>query len=72
MNTINNKFLIFAFVALIALFLYFDSGIMMGGGMNGRTNENGWMGINGWLWFLTLITIEFGVALSWLHFKKKI
>jgi hypothetical protein len=72
MNTTNNKSLIFVFVALIALFLYFDSGIMMGGGMNGRANENGWMGINSWLWFLTLITIVFGIALSWLHFKKKI
>jgi hypothetical protein len=72
MNTINNKFLIFAFVALIALFLYFDSGIMMGGGLNGRANENGWMGINSWIWFLTLITIVFGIAFSWLHLKKKI
>ena len=72
MNTINNKFLVFAFTALIAIFLYFDSGIMMGGGLNGRVNENGWMGINSWLWFLTLFTLLFGIALSWLHLKKKI
>jgi hypothetical protein len=72
MKTINNKFLVFAFMALIALFLYFDSGIMMGGGLNGRLNENGWMGINSWLWFLALVTITFGIALSWLHLKKKI
>ncbi len=72
MNTISNKFLVFAFVVLIALFLYFDSGIMMGGGLNGRMDENGWMEINNWLWFLTLSAILFGVALSWLHFKKKI
>ncbi|MFZ0454586.1 MAG: hypothetical protein WAM24_12655 [Ignavibacteriaceae bacterium] len=72
MKTINNKFLVFAFMTLIALSLFFDSGIMMVGGLNGRVNENGWMGINSWLWFLTLATIEFGVALSWQHFKKKI
>ena len=71
MNTINNKFLVFAFVTLIALFLYFDSGIMMGGGLNGSVNENGWMGINSWLWFLTLAAILFSVSVSWLHFKRK-
>ncbi len=72
MNTINNKFLVFALLISAVLFLYFGSGVDFGGGMIGRINENGWMGINGWLWFLTLVTIIFGISVSWLHFKKKV
>jgi preprotein translocase subunit SecG len=72
MNSINNRFLVFALLLLVVFFLYFGSGLFLGGGMIGRQNENGWMGINGWLWFLTLVTVIFGVSLSWLHFKKKV
>jgi hypothetical protein len=71
MNTVNNNFLVFAFLILVVSFLYFGGEIITGGGIIGRMNGNGWLGINGWLWFLTLAAVVFGVELSWVHFRKK-
>lgn len=70
MKKISYRFLIITFLVIVVFFLHFGSGTMTDGGMNGKTNEYGWMG--SWLWFFTLATIAFGFALGWLHFKKKI
>lgn len=48
MNRINNKYLIIGFVVIVILSLYFGSGAMMEGGMNGKINESGWTGSNSW------------------------
>jgi hypothetical protein len=59
------------FLVLILLFLYFGSGTTMADGMSGWMNESGLMGGNNWRWFPILLTLLFGVAVSWLLFRKK-
>jgi len=71
MNKISNRSLVIALIVLVVLFLYFGSGVMMDGGMNGRLNENGWMGGHSWRWFPTIVTLAFGVLIGWLLFRKK-
>ncbi len=44
----------------------------MDGGMIERLNGSGWLGINSWLWSLTLVTIVFAVSLSWSLNKKNL
>ena len=44
----------------------------MNNGINGKINESGWTGGNGWRWFPAIVTIFFGVLISWLLFRKKI
>jgi hypothetical protein len=73
MNKTNSRFLVIAFIIIVVLFLYFGSGAMMDGGMNGGLmNKNGWLGDHSWRWFPTIITLVFGITLGWLLFRKKI
>ncbi len=72
MNKIDKRFLIIVALFIAALFLFFGSGEMMNGSMNGKMNENGWLGANSWWWFSTVILLVCGVALSWLLYRKKI
>jgi LPXTG-motif cell wall-anchored protein len=53
------------------LFLYFCSGEIMNGSINGKMNENGWLGNNSWWWFSTLVLIVFSAAFGWLLYRKK-
>ncbi len=71
-NKINNRFLVIAFLVLVVVFLYFGGRAMMHGGMNGRMNENGWIGGSGWGWFPAMVTLGFGVLIGWLLFRKKV
>jgi hypothetical protein len=71
MNKINKRFLIIAFIVVAMLFLFFGSGEMMNGGMNERMNENGWLGINSWWWFSTIVLLVFGASFGWLFIRKK-
>lgn len=70
MIRINNKYLIVGFIVIVMLSLYFGSGVMMGDGMNGRINESGWTGGNGWRWFPAVVTLIVGVLVGWLLLKK--
>lgn len=72
MNKIDKRFLVIAFLFIAALFLFFGSGEMMNGGMNGKMNDNGLLSANHWWWFSTIILLVCGVALSWLLYGKKI
>lgn len=73
MNKNNDRFLITAFILIVILFIYFGSGAMLDGGMNGgMMNKNGWLGGHSWRWFPAFITLIFGVTLGWLLFRKKI
>ncbi len=71
LNKNNKKFLVVVFLVLVVMFLYFGGGAMIHGGMNGRVNENGWIGGNGWGWFPAIVTLGFGVLIGWLLFRKK-
>lgn len=71
MNISKNTLLIIALIIIVVLFLYFGSGAIMDGRMNGRMNENDWMGGNSWRWFPTIITLVIGVLIGWLLFRKK-
>ena len=71
MNKTNRGFLLVAFIVLVVLFLYFGSGAMMLGGMNGRMGENGWFGGSGWGWLPALFTFGLVVLIGWLLFRKK-
>jgi LPXTG-motif cell wall-anchored protein len=71
MIRINNKYLIAGFIVIVILSLYFGSGVMMEGGMNGKINESGWTGGNGLRWFPAIVAVFFGVLISWLFFRKK-
>ena len=72
MSTINNRLLVFTFLVFVMFFLYFGNVIIMSGRISGRMNENGWIGSNNWLWYLTVTAISIWWCVSWLHFKKKI
>ncbi|MCX6168432.1 MAG: LPXTG cell wall anchor domain-containing protein [Ignavibacteriales bacterium] len=71
MIRINNKYLIAGFIVIVILSLYFGSGALLGGGMNGKINESGWTGGNGLRWFPAIVAIFFGVLIIWLFFRKK-
>jgi len=71
MNKTNKIFLIIVFIVVVLLFLFFGSGEMMNGGINGRVNKNGWLYINSWWWFSTIILLVFGASFVWLFYRKK-
>ena len=71
MNMSKNTLLIIVLVVIVVLFLYFGSGAIMDGGMNGKMNENDWMGSNSWRWFPTIVTLLIGILIGWLLFRKK-
>jgi len=71
MNKINNRFLIIVFIVLVVLFVYFVSGTITDGGMNGMMNENGWMGSNSWGPFPAVFTLVLVVLIGWLLFRNK-
>jgi phosphatidylglycerophosphate synthase len=71
MNKTNKRFLIIVFIVVVLLFLFFGSGEMMNGGINGRMNENGWLGVNSWWWFSAIVLLVFGVSFDWLFSRKK-
>jgi hypothetical protein len=73
MNKMNNRFLVTSFVIVVVLFLYFGSGAILDGGMDGgMMNKNGWLGGHSWRWFPAIVTLIFGLTLGWLLFRKKI
>jgi hypothetical protein len=73
MTKTNDRFLIIAFILIVVLFLYFGSGAMLDGGMNGgMMNKNGWLGGHSWRWFPAIVTFIFGLTLGWLLLRKKI
>ena len=71
MNRISNRYLVITLVVIVVLFLYFGSGAMMDGGMNGSMNENHWLGVHSWRWYPTIVTLLLGVLIGWLLFRRK-
>lgn len=82
MNESSRTPMIIAFVAVVALFLFFGGGVMtgsmIGGGMMGQAGTGGYrMGhgwISGgfsWMWIPTLLTLALGLLLGWMIFAKK-
>ncbi len=71
-NNTNKRSLVFVFIIIIMLFLFFVSGEMQNGAMNGKLNENGWLGSNSWWWFASIVIIIFGATFGWLLYRKKI
>ncbi len=71
MSIPKSTLFMFVIAAIVALYLYYDSGTMLEGGMHGRMNGISWLGGISWMWFLTIITLIFGAAFSWLLFRKK-
>jgi hypothetical protein len=71
MNKTNKRFLVFAFMVIVVLFLYFNGGEIMNSSMNGNMNENGWLGVNSWWWFSTAVILIWGVSFGWLFYRKR-
>ena len=71
MNKIEKRFLVITFLVIVVLFLFFGSGEIMNGSMNGRMNENGWLGGNSWWWFSAIVILVFGVSFGWLFYRKR-
>ena len=71
MNKIEKRFLVVSFLIIVMLFLFFGSGDIMNVGMNGKMNENGWLGSNSWWWFSAAVILIWGVSFGWLFYRKK-
>jgi len=55
----------------VVLFLFFGSGEIMTGVMNGKMSDNGWLGSNSWWWFSNTVILIWGISLSWLFYRKR-
>lgn len=71
MNKVDKRFLLIVFLLIAVLFLFFGSGEIINGSMNGKMNENGWLGRNSWWWFSTSVILVFGAAFVWLFYSRK-
>lgn len=71
MNKIEKRFLVIMSLVTVVLFLFFGSGEIMKGVMNGKMSENGWLGSNSWWWFSTIVILIWGISLRWLFYRKR-
>ncbi len=69
MNKIEKRLLVITSLITVVLFLFFGSGELMNGGMNGKINENGWLGSNSWCWFSTAVILIWGICFGWLFYR---
>jgi uncharacterized BrkB/YihY/UPF0761 family membrane protein len=71
MKKIKNRFLMIAFIIVVALFFYFGAGAMIDAGIYGSMHGNGWAGSVSWRMYPASITLFLSAALGWLLFRKR-
>lgn len=76
MGNTNRTYLIIGFVVVVLLFLFYGSGMLGGGMMDGWRSGgsvlsgHGMFG-TGFMWLPTLISLALGVGLGWLIWGRK-
>jgi len=71
MNPAFKAGLVMAFIAVVALFMFFGGGAMTGGIHSGGTpGSDGMRGI-GWMWIPVFLPFGLGILFGWLIFGKK-
>ena len=72
MKKINKTYLFVALLVVVGLFSYFESSVMIDGGMYKMMNHNIWMNGRNWGWLLILVTFSLMGIIGWLLYKKKV
>jgi hypothetical protein len=72
MNKTNYRFIGFALLVAVVMFLYLDGGAMMNGVTNGMIGRPGWMNFNSWGLLITSGTISVLILITFLLFRKNI
>jgi hypothetical protein len=67
----EKRLLVIISLVTVVLFLFFGSGEIMKGVMNGRMSANSWLGSNGWWWFSATVILIWGISLRWLFYRKR-
>ncbi len=72
MNETNYRFIGYALLVALVMFLYLDGGTVMNGGTNGIMGQHDWMSFNEWGLPIKLGIIVFFILITFLLFKKSI
>lgn len=71
MNKMEKRLLVIMSLVTVLLFLFFGSGEIMNGVMNGKMSVNGWLGSNGWWWFSATVILVWAACFGWLFYRKR-